>query len=310
MLPQFQNNILMLAPWKKNMSKNPASFSTRHKQHYPGCCLQECWSHSWLRRRAQCLLETEKGQEAGKLKACSSRHVAIPALNVWPLNVLREKCEQKSSQGPGCGRRTRTGPSNRSWKVQSCSTQGLSPGQAWGRATWPGVRRGDVIQAFGNSSPHKRSVFGGISCTGIGEKPGSTPQCLGWPPSCTAGKQNWWTTKQLRKSEWEILCLQAVLAKKEHRCSSPPSLSLKSEILRSISTSCYIQKVKHRHIQALSYCQNSFMFRGLWAGAKSHAKSVHLLQRSRFYTSLLLIYPETQSKNRKVHLLPIPKRPG
>lgn len=163
-----------------------------------------------------------------------------------------------------------------------------------------------------DTSPHKRSVFGGISCTGIGEKPGSTPQCLGWPPSCTAGKQNWWTTKQLRKSQWgsPCLCLQAALAKKEHRCSSPLSLSLKPEILRSSSTSCYIQKVNHTHVQALSYCQNSFMFRGFWAGAKSGAKSVHLLQRSKFYTSPFQIQPETQGKNRKVHLLPIPKGQG
>lgn len=216
--------------------------------------------------------------------------------------VKENKSEQKSGHSLRRGRRIRTGPSSKSREAQSCSTRWISPGYAWGRATQLGVRRWDVIPALGNSSPHKRSVFGGISCTGIGEKPSSTPQCLGWPPSCTAGKQNWWTTKQLRKSEWGslCLCLQAVLAKKEHRCSSPPSPSLKPEISRSVSTSCYIQKVNHTHIQALSYCQNHFMFRGLWAGAKSHAKSVQLHQRSKFYTSLLQIHPETQGKSRKV----------
>jgi len=34
----------------------------------------------------------------------------------------------------------------------------------------------------------ERRVSGSISCTG--QKPSSTPQCMDWPPSSTAGKQN------------------------------------------------------------------------------------------------------------------------
>lgn len=83
-------------------------------------------------------------REAGKWKACLSSHVAIPALDVWPLNVLREKCEQKSSHSLGCDWRTGLAQAARAEKPKAAAHNGSHKDKPGEEQHNQGVRRWDT----------------------------------------------------------------------------------------------------------------------------------------------------------------------